>query len=379
MQFRDLQAQYQKYKDEIDTAMGEVLEEANFIGGRQVGELEQELADYVGVRHCVSCANGTEAMTLVLLAWGIGEGDAVFVPDFSFFATAEVVAFAGARPVFVDVEAGTFNLDPVKLEAAVAAVAAQGRWRPRAVIPVDLFGLPADYRAIGRVAEQYGLWVLEDGAQGFGGTLEGRRALSFGHAATTSFFPAKPLGCYGDGGAVFTDDGELAETVRSLKLHGKGTEKYDNVRIGVNSRLDTLQAAVLQVKLQAFDNHELADVQWVAARYGARLGELVGERVETPLIPEGFTSSFAQYTVKLPDRARRDGLQAALREQGIPSAVYYPRPLHQQGAFAHLGVDGAGLEVTASLCGRVLSLPMHPYLGAADIDRVCRAVAEYLR
>jgi len=222
--------------------------------------------------------------------------------------------------------------------------------------------------------------VLEDGAQGFGGTLEGRRALSFGHAATTSFFPAKPLGCYGDGGAVFTDDGELAAAVRSLKFHGKGAEKYDNVRIGVNSRLDTLQAAVLQVKLQAFKSHELADVQWVAARYGARLGELVGEaRLETPLIPEGFTSSFAQYTVKLPDQARRDGLQAALREQGIPSAVYYPRPLHQQGAFAHLAVDGAGLEVTASLCGRVLSLPMHPYLGAADIDRVCRAVAAYLR
>ncbi len=378
MQLRDLQAQYQKYKDEIDAAMGEVLEEANFIGGRQVGELEQELADYVGVRYCVSCANGTEAMTLVLLAWGIGEGDAVFVPDFSFFATAEVVAFVGARPVFVDVEAGTFNLDPVKLEAAVKAVAAEGRWQPRAVIPVDLFGLPADYRAIEEVARRHGLWVLEDGAQGFGGTLEGRRALSFGHAATTSFFPAKPLGCYGDGGAVFTNDEWLAETVRSLKLHGKGTEKYDNVRIGVNSRLDTLQAAVLQVKLQAFENHELADVQWVAARYDERLGELAGERVETPLLPEGFTSSFAQYTVKLPDRARRDGLQAALREQGIPSAIYYPRPLHRQGAFAYLRVDSEGLEVTASLCRRVLSLPMHPYLGAVDIDRVCRAVAGYL-
>lgn len=374
MEFRDLQAQYRRYKSEIDGAVQRVLSSARFIGGPEVAGLEEELAAYVGTRHCLTCANGTEAMTLVLMAWDIKAGDAVFVPDFTFFSTGEVVSFRGAEPVFVDVDRDTFNIDPVALEKAVQRTLREGRLAPKAVIPVDLFGLPANYPAIGKIADKYNLLVLEDGAQGMGGNIGGKLACSFGDAATTSFFPAKPLGCYGDGGAIFTDDDGLAELLQSLKVHGKGENKYDNVRIGVNSRLDAVQAAVLRVKLQAFVEHELADVNRIFQQYN----EALAGAVERPVIPEGYYSSFAQYTIKLPNREVRDSLQQYLKEQGIPSMIYYIKPMHQQKAFAELEHDETDFAVTTDLCDTVLSLPMHPYLSGADVARVSGALKGYL-
>ncbi|WP_201319203.1 DegT/DnrJ/EryC1/StrS aminotransferase family protein [Paenibacillus sp. EPM92] len=374
MQFRDIKAQYQTYKDEIDSVIQEVLLNADFIGGKQVGELEAQLAEYVGVKHCISCANGTEAMTLVMMAWGIKEGDAVFVPDFTFFSTGEIVSFRGATPVFVDVDRETFNLDPVKLEKAIQKTIAEGKLIPRVIIPVDLFGLPANYPEIEKIAEKYKLLILEDGAQGFGGNINGKRACSFGHAATTSFFPAKPLGCYGDGGAVFTNDDDLVHLLKSLKVHGKGDDKYDNVRIGVNSRLDTIQAAILKVKLKAFIEHELEDVNKVYRYYNERLSGVV----DIPVIPDGFYSSFAQYTIKLKNKEQRDGLQAKLKEQGIPSMIYYSKPLHKQGAFANLEFDKNDFEVANELSDVVLSLPMHPYLRDEDVNTVCDVIKRYM-
>ena len=361
---------YKRYRKEIDAAIQRVLASARFIGGTEVTELEEQLAEYVGTSHCVTCANGTEAMTLLLMAWDIKEGDAVFVPDFTFFSTGEVVSFRGATPVFVDVERDTFNMDPVKLEKAIQKTIDEGKLTPKAVIPVDLFGLPANYPAIEKVADKYSILVLEDGAQGMGGNINGKRACSFGHAATTSFFPAKPLGCYGDGGAVFTDDDALAELVRSLKVHGKGENKYDNVRVGVNSRLDAIQAAILKVKLKALIDHELEDVNRVYQMYGERLKGIA----ETPFILEGFCSSFAQYTIKLKSKEQRDNLQAELKRRGIPSMIYYVKPMHRQGAFANLNYDDRDFEVANELCDIVLSLPMHPYLGKEDVIRVTDAV-----
>lgn len=373
MEFRDLKAQYQKYKTEFDTAIQNVLINANFIGGKEVAELEEQLAGYVGVKHCISCANGTEAMTLVMMAWGIKAGDAVFIPDFTFFSTGEIVSFVGATPVFVDVNRDTFNIDTVKLEKAIQQVVAEGRLQPKAIIPVDLFGLPANFPEIDRIAKKYNLMVLEDGAQGFGGAIQGQRACSFGDAATTSFFPAKPLGCYGDGGAIFTNDDEAARLLHSLKVHGKGDDKYDNIRIGVNSRLDTIQTGILQVKLRAFIEHELEDVNRVYHMYNEQLQDTV----EIPVIPDGFYSSFAQYTIKLKDKHQRDGLQAKLKEQGIPAMVYYTKPMHRQQAFADLAFSEQDFIVTNELCNIVLSLPMHPYLRQEDIDRVCAVIRAY--
>ena len=370
MQFRDLKSQYQALKSDIDKAIQAVLNEGNFIMGSQVSELEQDLAAYVGVKHCIACANGTDALSLALIAWGIQAGDAVFVPDFTFFATGEVVSLIGATPIFVDVDATTFNIDPIKLEAAIKDVLAEGKYRPRVVIPVDLFGLPADYEEISKIAEKYDLYILEDGAQGFGGTFNNRRACSFGHVSTTSFFPAKPLGCYGDGGAVFTDDDELAERIRSIRIHGKGTDRYDNVRIGLNSRLDTLQAAILQVKFKTFVDYELDKVNKVAQTYTAKLNGVV----KTPFIPPGYYSSWAQYTIQLKNREQRDKLQAGLKSKGIPSMIYYPKPMHSQKAFAGLKAYGAGCPITDSLCDRVLSLPIHPYLGEVDQEFIISSV-----
>ncbi len=379
MEFRDLKKQYRVLQSEIDSAILEVVTGSNFISGRQVSELEAQLASYVGVKHCITCANGTDALSLAMMAWGIGPGDAVFVPDFTFFSSGEVVSFAGATPIFVDVEEDTFNMSASSLEAAVKLVMEEGALTPKAVVPVDLFGLPANYGAILPIVEKYGLKVLEDGAQGFGGSMklgaEQRRACSFGDISTTSFFPAKPLGCYGDGGAVFTEDDELASLLFSLRVHGKGEYKYDNIRIGMNSRLDTLQAAVLQVKLKAFAEHELTDVNQVAERYT----DLLRDYVKCPRVPEGFGSSWAQYSILLGDRQERDGLQAYLKEQGIPSMVYYPIPMHAQKAFEGLDCVKMDLSVTASICGRILSLPMHPYLEAEEQDKVVNAVREYLQ
>jgi dTDP-4-amino-4,6-dideoxygalactose transaminase len=364
MEFRDLKAQYNRYRAQIDSAIQRTLDNATYIGGKEVKLLEQRLAEYVGVRHCITCANGTDAMTLVLMAWGIKEGDAVFVPDFTFFATGEVVSFQGATPVFVDVDKDTFNIDPVKLEKTIKDVLHGGKLTPKVIIPVDLFGLPANYPEIEEIAEKYNLKVLEDGAQGFGGSINGKKACSFGYAATTSFFPAKPLGCYGDGGAIFTNDDGLAHLLRSFKVHGKGENKYDNVRVGVNSRLDTIQAAILNVKLTAFINHELEDVNSVYKLYTEKLKGIV----ETPIIPDGYISSFAQYTIILKSKEERDGLQAKLRAEGIPSMIYYVKPMHRQEAFKDLEFDESDYKVTNELCDTVLSLPMHPYLKEDEIN-----------
>ena len=377
MQFRDLKQQYKVLKADLDRAVLSVMESGAFIMGQPVKELEAQLSEYVGVRHCVTCANGTDALTLALKVWGIGKGDAVFVPDFTFFASAEVVALEGATPVFVDVDEATFNISPSALERAIEAVIADGILTPRVIIAVDLFGLPANYPELRRIADKHGLLILEDGAQGFGGAINGRRACSFGDIATTSFFPAKPLGCYGDGGALFTDRDDWARLADSYRVHGKGSQKYDNVRIGLNSRLDTLQAAILQVKLRAFRDSELDAVNRIAARYTDLLRD--DEGIRTPITPAGFTSSWAQYTLRLPSREQRDALQSWLKEQGIPTMVYYPKPLHQQLAFSSLLPPPSSLLHSVSLSETVLSLPMHPYLTEADIQTISEAVKEGVR
>ncbi len=374
MRFRDLQAQYQALKPDIDAAMLKVAADCDFISGAQVTLLEEELAEYVGMKHCVTCANGTDALYMALMAWGIGEGDAVFVPDFTFFASGETAAHCGATPVFVDVDEDTFNIDAASLEKAVEKVIAEGGLTPRVVVAVDLFGLPADFDAVRKVADKYGLLVLEDAAQGFGGMINGRRACSFGDISATSFFPAKPLGCYGDGGAVFTDDDGIAELLRSIAVHGKGEMKYDNIRIGLNSRLDTIQAAILSVKLQALRNGELQAVNAAAEKYT----ELLDGVVSTPVIPDGFYSSWAQYTVRLESREERDRVQAELKEKGIPTMVYYPKPMHLQKAFDDAKNHDLDCGVTERLCGTVLSLPMHPYLKDEDIRTVAQALKEVL-
>lgn len=374
MQFRDLKKQYEVLKPQMDQAILDTVASAAYIGGPRVKALEELLAAYCGVKHCISCANGTDALQLMLQAWGIGAGDAVFVPDFTFFASGEVVSFVGATPVFYDVNMDTFNADVNSLEAAIEAVKAEGELTPKVIITVDLFGLPADYDAIEALAAKHDLLILEDSAQGFGGEINGKRACSFGDGATTSFFPAKPLGCYGDGGAIFTNDDEVAALLRSLCVHGKGSFKYDNVRIGANSRLDAVQAAVLEVKLEAFAGYELEAVNKAAAWYDAQLAGVV----KTPVIPEGYMSSWAQYTIQLPSREVRDGLQDALKAQGIPTMVYYPKPMHSQTAFADVKayVDCGN---TTKLCDTVLSLPMHPYLDEETVKTVCDAVKNYLK
>ncbi|AIQ54427.1 aminotransferase DegT [Paenibacillus sp. FSL R7-0331] len=373
MEFRDLKTQYKKYKNEIDIQIQEVLNSADFIGGKEVNVLEERLAEYVGVQHCITCANGTEAMTLIMMAWDIKEGDAVFVPDFTFFSTGEIVSFRGATPVFIDVDKDTFNIDSIKLESAIKDVLLQGKLKPKVIIPVDLFGLPADHFEIQRIADKYNLRVLEDAAQGFGGSINGKKAGSFGDAATTSFFPAKPLGCYGDGGAIFTNDNELAEIISSLKIHGKGDNKYNNIRIGVNSRLDTIQAAILNVKLTAFIEHELEDVNNIYEMYTEDLSNIVN----TPIIPKGYVSSFAQYTIKLKNKKERDALQTNLRDEGIPSMIYYLKPMHKQEAFSDLVYSENDFEVTNQLCETVLSLPMHPYLSEQDVKKVTNVIMNF--
>ncbi len=372
MEFRDLKKQYLALQPEMDQALLGAARESHFIMGPQVAALEEKLAAYVGVKHSMTCANGTDALTLALKAWGIGKGDAVFVPDFTFFSSAEVVSLEGATPVFVDIEDATFNMDPQDLERAVRETLAAGRLKPRVIVAVDLFGQPADYPRIREIADRYGLLILEDGAQGFGGQIGTRRACSFGDISTTSFFPAKPLGCYGDGGAVFTDNDEWTALIRSYRIHGKGTDKYDNVRIGLNSRLDTLQAAVLLVKLKAFEEYELDAVNAAAGRYNSLLDGIV----ETPVVRGGFRSSWAQYTVRLRDCAERDAVQAALKAEGIPAMVYYPRPMHAQTAFR--GVSDARCPVATRLCGQVLSLPLHPYITESEMQSVADAIRRAL-
>lgn len=373
MEFRDLKQQYKVLKSDIDAAMQRVAEGSHYIMGPEVRDLEAELAEYVGVRHCVTCANGTDALSLALKVWGIGPGDAVFVPDFTFFSSAEVIAAEGATPVFVDVRDDSFNMDPESLERAIAKVENEGKLKPRVIIAVDLFGLPADFKAIKSIAKAHDLLILEDGAQGFGGSIDGKMACSFGDIATTSFFPAKPLGCYGDGGAMFMDNDEWATLADSYRVHGKGAFKYDNVRIGMNSRLDTLQAAILQVKFKAFREYELDDVNKAAALYTERLAGIV----KTPVVAEGFRSSWAQYTIQLGSREQRDSIQAALKSEGIPTMVYYPKPMSGQTVFAEMGCSGC-CPVADRLCATVLSLPIHPYITEEQIDTVYNAIKKCL-
>lgn len=376
MEFRDLKRQYQELKTQIDEGIAQVLESARFISGPQVGELEKKLAEYVGVKHCVTCANGTDALSLALMVWNVGEGDAVFVPDFTFFSSGECPAFEGATPIFVDVEEDSYNMDSVKLEEAIQKVIADGKYTPKVVVTVDLFGLPADYTRIKPICDKYELLLLEDGAQGFGGAIGEKMACSFGDISTTSFFPAKPLGCYGDGGAIFTDNDEWAQLLRSYAVHGKsGSDKYNNIRIGMNSRLDTIQAAILLPKLEAFKEYEVEDINRVANSYTSKLKD---SSFVLPTVPEGFRSSWAQYTIQLPECVNRDDLQKHLKKKGIPSMVYYVKPMHMQGAFEGTDSSIAECAVTEKLSGCVLSLPIHPYMKEEEITQVCDCLLEFV-
>lgn len=373
MEFRDLKAQYQHLKPELDEEVLKVMKEGNFISGYQVSELEKQLAEYVGVKHCITCGNGTDALVLALMAWKIGKGDAVFVPDFTFFASAEAPAFLGATPVFVDVESRTFNISPNELENAIQGVLKEGKLIPKAIIAVDLFGQPAEYPRILEIAKKYNLFVLEDGAQGFGGGIGEKKACSFGDIATTSFFPAKPLGCYGDGGAIFTDNDDWAELVKSYRIHGKGGNKYDNIRIGMNSRLDTMQAAILLVKLKAFVDHELYDVNTASDYYTSKLKNIVN----TPIIKEGYLSSWAQYTIILDSKKQRDELQNVLKENGIPSMIYYPKQMHKQEAFHYVCEKEHSFKVTNELIDNVLALPIHPYLTREEQEKIINTIINF--
>lgn len=375
MQFRDLKKQYIHLKTDIDTSIQSVLEDAHFIQGDHVRQLEIKLAEYVGRKHCIACANGTDALQLVLMAWGIGHGDAVFTSDFTFFASAGTASIVGATPVFVDIDQHTFNISPDMLEESIKRVIAVGKLRPKAIIPVDLFGLPADYDRIEMIAKKYDLRILEDGAQGFGGQRKGRFACSFGDAATTSFFPAKPLGCYGDGGAIFTDDDELEVQIRSLQAQGRSpSDKYDNRVIGINSRLDTLQAAILLPKLTAFADYELDAVNDIASQYSEYLADIV----TVPVIPDGYYSSWAQYSILVREKGMRDVLQADLKQLSIPSMIYYPRGLHQQSAYKDMNLSDESFSNTVYATKHILSLPMHPYLEKEEIQRVVEAVRKSL-
>ena len=374
MQFRDLKTQYNVLKDEMDKAIFDVVASSAYVMGPKIKEMETAFADYVGVKHCVACNSGTDALLLALKVWDIKPGDAVFVPSFTFFASAEVIAMQGATPVFVDVDKDSFNMDVIDLVHKIEQTKKSGKLTPRVVIAVDLFGLPADFKAIRKVADQYGLYVLEDGAQGFGGRIGDKKACTFGDISTTSFFPAKPVGCYGDGGAVFTDNDAWAELLESYHIHGKGSDRYDNVRIGMNSRLDSIQAAILLVKLKAFKEYELVDVNKVAARYTEKLKDVV----KTPIVPDGFYSSWAQYTLQVKSKEVRAGLQAALKALDIPTAIYYPIPMHRQTAFNYLNLDDNRCPVSDQLADTVISLPIHPYLSETDQDMICDAVRNFL-
>lgn len=373
MQFRDLKAQYQALKPEIDKGIQSVLDSSGFILGKPVAELEERLAAYVGRKHCVSCANGTDALQLSLMAMDIGNGDAIFTSDFTYFASAGTSSILGATAVLVDIDERTFNISPSALETAIQRVIAEGKLTPKVIVPVDLFGQPADYTQIIPIAEKYGLKILEDGAQGFGGSIHGKIACSFGDISTTSFFPAKPLGCYGDGGAIFLDDDVLDQRLRSLRAQGKSpTDKYDNREIGINSRLDTLQAAILLPKFKAFVEYELNAVNQAAKWYTERLAD----KVITPLVPDGFYSSWAQYTIMLNGSETRNRVQSALKDSGIPSMIYYPRGLHQQKAYETMNWPDEWYPNTLRATQTVLSLPMHPYLKEDDVDSIAKVIID---
>ena len=365
MQFIDLDKQYRLIQEDLNQRFNAILESKQFIMGPEVTEMEERLAAFCGRKYCLSCASGTDALVIPLMAYELKKEDAVFVPSFTFFASAESVVLAGGTPVFVDVDE-SYNIDTDSLVSAIERVIAEGKLNPKGIIPVDLFGRSANYRKGLPIAEKYGLFVLEDAAQGFGGSLDGKRNGAFGQVSATSFFPAKPLGCYGDGGAIFTDDAELLELMKSIRVHGHGSDKYDNVRIGLNGRMDTLQAAVILAKLPLFE-HELELRQEVADCYSQQLKGYF----ELPVSEAGFFSSWAQYTIRAKDEAHRTRIMESLKEKGIPLMIYYPIPLHMQTAFQYLGYSPEDLPFCAEVSKQVFSVPMYPYLEKKDIIRIC--------
>ena len=376
MQFRDLKKQYEVLKPEIDAGIQEVINSTSFILGKPVTELENQLAEYVGRKHCIGVGNGTDALVLSLRANDVGVGDAVFVADFTYIASASCVSLVGATPVFVDIDLKTFNISPEALEKAIERTISEGKLTPKAIIAVDLFGLPADMPAIEAIAKKYGLLVVEDAAQGFGGMINGKRACSFGDISATSFFPAKPLGCYGDGGAIFTDDDEIDQRLRSLRAGGKSpTDKYDNREVGYNSRLDSIQAALLLPKFKALADYELDNVNQVAGWYTERLKNVA----VTPYIPDGFYSSWAQYTIRLKNKEERDALQSELKAAGIPSMIYYPRGMHQQQVFKDMNLSEELYPNAVEATKTVLSLPMHPYLDEETVDKICTVITDFVK
>jgi len=366
MQFIDLAAQQERIRPLIEAGFKKILDHGQYILGPEIKEIEENLAAFTGRAHAISVASGTDALLMPLLAEKVGPGDAVFAPTFTFIATAGAIALTGATPVFVDIDAETFNVDPGKLEAAIQKTIGEKKLLPKAIIPVDLFGQPADYTAIQAIADKYKLSVLEDAAQSFGAVQNGKKAGALARVAATSFFPAKPLGCYGDGGMIFTDDKEIHEQLLSIRVHGQGLDKYTNVRIGINGRMDSLQAAVLLAKMTIFPE-EIERRQEVAARYD----KLLAGAVKTPLIRQGNTSAWAQYSVLHP---RRDEVIKKLRDNNIPTAVYYPIPLHLQEAFANLGYRQGDFPVAEKIAGEIFSLPMHPYLDHQDQDKICTMI-----
>lgn len=387
--FIDLKAQYSRIAEQVERAVLEVMRSGTFILGPVVQQLEERLAKFAGTRHCVSCASGTDALVMALMAKGIGPGDAIFTVPFTFMASAEAIVTVGATPIFVDIEPGSFNMDPAALERAIATLAAGGdadhplpRWptdklrglRPRGIIAVDLFGLPADYGRINSIAAAHGLFVIEDAAQSFGASARNARAGALAEIGCTSFFPAKPLGCYGDGGAIFCDDAELDAVLRSIRVHGQGSDKYDNVRIGITGRLDAIQAAVLNTKLDIFED-EITARQRVAAHYTQRIAE-AGLALIVPTVPDGMVSAWAQYTVVAENSAARTLFQQKLNARGVPTMIYYPKTLHEQKAFAPLGYMRGDFPVSEAMADRVFSLPMHPYLEDAQIDAIVEAMGE---
>ena len=375
MQFIDLKAQYAKLNIEINENIQNVLNSGQYMMGDYVKQLEKELAEYVGVKYCVTCANGTDALQLALMAWGIKEGDAVFLPSFTFYSTAEVVSLVGATPIFIETNSETFNIDSNHLEKAIKDIINDGKLTPKVIIPVDLFGQPADYNQIINIAHKYNLYVLEDGAQGFGGSIKGKMACSFGDIATTSFFPAKPLGCYGDDGALFTDSEEFYQLLISLRVHGKGTFKYDNVRVGMNSRLDTIQAAILLPKLHAFKEYELDKRNQYAKLYT----EYLKEYVKTPYVPNGYVSSWAQYTILLNSEDERNYLQEKLKEKDIPTMIYYPTPMHKQSVYKDYSFHLDELKKCEAISKTCLSLPMHPYLDNKTVVNITDTLVSILK
>lgn len=365
MQFIDLKSQYNLIKEDVLNSIETVLDHGQYIMGPEVVELEENLVHYVGTKYCVSCSSGTDALLMSLMALGIGPGHVVFTTPFTFVATAEVISLLGATPVFVDIDSQTYNIDSTKLEIEVKRVSEEGNLTPKVIIPVDLFGLPADYQSIQAIANEFNLFVIEDAAQGFGGSINGQRACSFGDMATTSFFPAKPFGAYGDGGAVFTNNNDLFEKLKSIRVHGKGENKYDNIRIGLNGRLDTIQAAILLHKLKVFPN-ELEKRESVATQYSKQLKR----KFITPFTPSGYTSAWAQYSILGNSNEHRSECQAKLADKGIPSVVYYQIPLHLQTAYNYLSYKRGDLPICEDISNRILSLPMHPYLTEVEINEI---------